>query len=429
MNTREMLDSILQKLQAGGADKAALSYNSETDEEFNIIFKELNLLRTVETNSIGMQVIKDQKQASTRLNQFDPASIDKAVRDVLQAVENSNPDPAFDISPFDEGSWTDGDLQPDVDQVIFRLQEFIAQMNERYPEVHFDGGLTHEKSYSAYLNSNGTWFDKQQGAYSFNTIFTAKKGRKMSSMNYTGYAVADLNRELLQINFTEDLIRQSTGQTETQPVPGNFTGEVLVAPFLAMELIGTFIQSQIGDSGLLMKSSRFPDHLGQRILGEKLNILHDPLHPDLCYRQRYSGDGFKTYPAPLIENGVLRHYPISLYAANKCGKPRTIGSALNLIIPPGTDSLASMIKSIQQGILCMRASFGQPNANGDFSGVLKNSYYIQDGAIAHPISETMLNGNIVEMLNNIVAISSESFNLGDSIFPYLQIKDVFISRK
>ncbi len=429
MNSKELLTDIRKKLLAKGADKVSLTFNAETDEEFNIIYKELNLMRTVETNSIGMGVIKDQKQASTRLNQFDAISIDKAVEDLMMAVENSNPDPAFDISPLDEGSWTDGDMQPDVDKVIMRLTQFISQMGQRYPDVHFDGGLTHEKAFRAYMNSNGTYFEHQEGAYSFNTIFTAKKGSKMSSMNYTGFALADLDKEFMDINFTEEFIRQNTEQTETFSVPENFSGDVIVAPFLAMELIETFVQSQIGDSGLLMKSSKYSDHLGQKIMDDKISIFNDPLHPELCSRGRYSSDGFKSGSGALIENGILRHYPISLFTANKCGKQRTIGPCSNLIVPAGNVALADMIKSVKEGVLCMRASFGRPNANGDFSGVMKNSYYIKDGKVAFPISETMINGNILDMLNNVEALSSESFNTGSSIFPYMQIRDVYITKK
>jgi len=344
-------------------------------------------------------------------------------------VENSNPDPAFDISPKDEGSWTQGDLRPDADKVIFRLQEFISQMKERFPEVHFDATLVHEKSHDLYLNSNGASFEDKSGTYGFNSVFTAKKGDKMSSMNFTGFQLGDLNRELLNINFTGDLMRQSTEQIETRPIPENFTGEVIIAPFLAMQLVYTFIQGQLADGGLLTKSSKFPDHLGQRILHPSLTLLNDHTHPDLCQRAYFTSDGFKSVSAPVIENGVLKNYPVSLYAANKLGKERTIGPVANLILPPGDESLADIISSVKQGILCMRASFGNPNANGDFSGVIKNSYYIKDGRISHPISETMLNGNIIDMLNNIGAISSESFNTGRHIFPYLKIGDVYISKK
>jgi len=62
MNGRELLDAILKKLMDKGADKASLKYSDEKNEEFNIVFKELNLLRTVETKSVSIGVIKDQKQ-------------------------------------------------------------------------------------------------------------------------------------------------------------------------------------------------------------------------------------------------------------------------------------------------------------------------------------------------------------------------------
>jgi PmbA protein len=429
MNPRALMDDILARLLQKGADKVSLSYNASTEEEFNAVYRELNLLRTVNSNRINLAVIKDQKQATKSLNQFDGGSIAQAVEEVMQTVENSNPDPAFDISPRAKGSWSVGDLTPDADRIVFRLQEFIAALKDRYPEVQYDARFTHEHAHNAFLNSNGAWFELQRGSYSFSTLFTSKKDGRMSSMNYTGYAVGDLGRPLLDINYTEDLIRQSTGQIDTLPVPASFTGDVIIAPFLAMGLVETFIASQLGDGGLLMKSSKFPDHLGQRILDPKLTLANDPGHPGLCQRGYFTGDGFLSVTDNVIENGTLKHYPISLYAANKTGKQRSIGPCGNLILAPGETPLREMIASVREGVLCMRASFGQPNANGDLSGVMKNSYYIRDGKLQHPISETMLNGNLTEMLNNVAAISSESFNTGDSIFPYLKISGVYVSRK
>ncbi len=429
MTQRNLMQEIQTKLLDQGADKVALNYSSRTQEEFNLIYKQLNLLRTVQTNSLSLIVIKDSKQASTRINQFDPDSIDTAVAEVMQAVENSNPDPAFDISPPDEGSWTTGAPEPDVDKVILRLGEFSGQMADLYPSVLYDAILSHHKYYGAYLNSNGTFFEHDQGLYNLTVQFSARMGRKMSSFNYVGFAFPDLDRELLGINFTGEFIRQSTEQTVTQPVPSNFTGPVILAPFVVMQLLGDFLQRQVGDSGLLTKSSRFPDHLGQKILDEKLTVINDPQAEGICDPGYFSSDGFRMHRETVIANGVLKHYPINLYAANKTGKARTMGNVMNLIIPAGDTSLAELIRSIPQGILCMRVSAGNPNANGDISAVVKNSYYIKDGAIAYPISETMLNGNLVDMLNSISGFSSERYYSGDSAVPYLQVKDIYISRK
>ena len=86
-----------------------------------------------------------------------------------------------------------------------------------------------------------------------------------------------------------------------------------------------------------------------------------------------------------------------------------------------------MISSIDRGILLSRFSGGSPSDNGDFSGVAKNSYYIEKGKIKYPISETMISGNICQMLHNIKDVSKETINFGSSIYPWIQFSGITIS--
>ena len=86
-----------------------------------------------------------------------------------------------------------------------------------------------------------------------------------------------------------------------------------------------------------------------------------------------------------------------------------------------------LIKNIKKGILLERFSGGRPSADGEFSGVAKNSYYIENGEIKYPISETMISGNIQEMFNNIGEISIDRIDFGYCIFPWISFKGVTVS--
>ena len=68
-----------------------------------------------------------------------------------------------------------------------------------------------------------------------------------------------------------------------------------------------------------------------------------------------------------------------------------------------------------------------PSSNGDFSGVAKNSYYIKNGKIKFPITETMVSGNVKEMFENIDDISSDRVNFGSGIFPWISFNGITIS--
>ena len=430
MDTRQIMSQALQALLDKGADKVALWLTEKTKEEFNIVYKELNLLRSVESQNFNLIVIKDQKQATTTLNQFDPESVAKAVEEVMANVLSSNADPAFDISPYQEPqTFTDGPMEMDADLIVKRLEEFNQAMRKDYPSVYYDAILSHTRARYQFLNSNGVDFCQNWGYYGFTTMFTAKEDKRMSSFNGTSFNTSNLDKPLLDYNFTGELMRQITQQTLTQPIPQNFTGEVLLCPFVTGELLDSLISQQFGSSGLLTNSSRFPDHVGQKVLDARLSVYNKPSDPRLAIKDMVTSDGYVAQEGAIIENGVLKHYPIGLFTANKVGKARTFGTADSIVVEAGPTPLAEMIKSIREGVLCMRASFGNPNPNGDLSAVLKNSYYIKDGAIQFPISESMMSINLIDIFNNIVDISRETFNTGSSIYPYIQVKGAAISRK
>ena len=86
-----------------------------------------------------------------------------------------------------------------------------------------------------------------------------------------------------------------------------------------------------------------------------------------------------------------------------------------------------MIKDVDKGIILCRFSGGSPSDNGDFSGVAKNSFYIENGEIQYPITETMISGNIAQMFMNIIDISNDTIDFGYNILPWISFDGITIS--
>ena len=129
---------------------------------------------------------------------------------------------------------------------------------------------------------------------------------------------------------------------------------------------------------------------------------------------------------PGISGGTIALL-LGIYGSNKTGKDRSVNNGGAHIVEPGDKNLEDMISAIDKGILLSRFSGGSPSDNGDFSGVAKNSYYIENGKIKYPISETMISGNICQMLYDIKDISKETINDGSSIYPWIQFSGLTIS--
>ncbi len=57
------------------------------------------------------------------------------------------------------------------------------------------------------------------------------------------------------------------------------------------------------------------------------------------------------------------------------------------------------------------------------------SYYIENGEIMYPVTETMIAGNLADAFRNILAISREQIDFGQAILPYILTTGVTISGK
>ena len=70
---------------------------------------------------------------------------------------------------------------------------------------------------------------------------------------------------------------------------------------------------------------------------------------------------------------------------------------------------------------------GSPAANGDFSGIIKNSFAIDGGVVGTALSETMINGNVAQMLRDVVAVSAERIDTGGWCMPWVRVSGLHFS--
>ena len=141
----------------------------------------------------------------------------------------------------------------------------------------------------------------------------------------------------------------------------------------------------------------------------------------------YTHEGFLAEDYDIIRDGKLVHFALSQYGANRTGFERAGSTGWNLQIPAGTTSLEEMIRKIDKGILVMRFSGGQPAPSGEFSGVAKNSFRIENGKITGALSETMISGCVPDMLMHLRDISQDVLQDGSISLPYIAFDGVTVS--
>ncbi|HQO09168.1 MAG TPA: TldD/PmbA family protein [Clostridiales bacterium] len=430
MKYKEILDYCTAEMKSKGADKSKCSLNLDEKRELYFNNGKISMFRTTYNAKLQLSAIIGDKLGTTSLNKLDKESIDSAVEKAISNSNASQPDPANDISEFQPAEdFTSGVMAPDNDKMYFRLNEFLTHVKSAYPITHFEeGGISYIRSNYFFRNSNGVDYSHDQGLYQFMTMFTSKKDKKMSSFNYTYKLMKGLDEKLIDIVNLKALLKQSAEEIDARPFNQKFEGDIIITPDCMGEMLSPML-GHLSDYSHITGSSLLKDSIGKKIASEKLTLRSNPLSDGFAVKSFFNDDGYKNVEMPIVENGVLKTFLLSLKGSKKTGKERALTDGSNMSVDAGDIKLADMIKNTKKGIMLARFSGGNPNDNGDFSGIAKNSYYIENGEIKYPVKEIMVSGNALKMLNDIEEISRETVDYGFCKYPWVKIKNITISGK
>ncbi len=427
----DVLNYCSTSLAKANVDKFQCSLTKSTLYEMNMEGNDFSLIRTTIDNKLNITIIKDKRKADISLNRINERSIEEAIEAVIELSNTSQQDPDYDISPKQEAQqFASGPDMPDTELMYSLLKKFSKKVSSAYPEVLLSETVfSHNHLITHFINSNSVDFTTNKGIYRFYSLFSSKDSDKTSSFNYSGFSLKSLKGELLDHGSLSKLLNQSIEHLNAQTIQGKFVGDVIITPDCLDDLLYSYIATYLGDRALITGLSLFKDKLGQVIAHPKLTLHSKPLSPEIDDGYFITPDGFAAEDITIIDKGVLKSFMLSQYGANKTKLKRAKNSGGNFIIETGDKSLDEIVATVKKGVLFARYSGGMPSANGDFSGVAKNSYYIEDGEIKYPVSEVMVSGNLTELFQNIIEISKERINFGTSIYPYIHTSGVTISGK
>lgn len=422
-------DRVLEKLNAYGADDAQVSVTKKAKNEINIDAGEFSLFRTTYSTAISMTAICGMKKGAASLNSVDDAELDLKAIECIESARASSRDEALSIAPLIRNAgFKYGVAKPDMDRFFDRVEEYMSDLRADYPKVFIEQLIADfESSENVFANTNGVRFDYDLGYYSLGTMYSAHDGDKVTSFNGTDVDFVDLDRRIIDIGVQRMMYDMCQKELDSEPFEGKFTGTAVFAPSCLGDIILTAIDEFASDGAVIENIGPWRDKLGKQVASPSLSVDLIPLDDRIIGGPRYSGEGYLTENCSCITNGVLDRFVISEYAARKSGEKRSPARSGCVEVKAGDTPYEQLIGNIDRGILVCRLSGGAPASNGDFSAVAKNSFLIENGRITKPVTETMLSGNIADMLKNVTAISRETVCDGTCVFPWVAFDGVTVS--
>lgn len=424
--------SALDALKNSGADIAYVTALRSRTQEFNIDKEGFKLLRSLFDSSLELTAIKDGKRGSAEINSFEDEKIAQAVSDCFAALESGQSDPDWEIAPgLGCLEFSDGCPEPDMEALFFRSRELYEDIKRDYPLVVLESMvITHKSNDEVYANSNGSVFRDVSGKYHVNMSYSAHSGEKGSSFFYSSFSTDKLDEPFISNDSVRRGLEDIQKQIFTKNIGGKLEGTVIFTPDCASEVLYYALSSFAGAEAIQNKTSPWLDKLGKPVADESLTVSLAPRDAKAVCGVYWTPDGYLTEDYNMIDNGVLKGFFLDKYFSNKTGFERSPNTCVShMCVRPGRESSQSIISGIESGLMVSRISGGTPGASGEFSMVAKNSFLIENGKIGDAVSEVTINGNLLDLLKNIRAISSNTEADGSGNMPWIAFDGVTIAGK
>ncbi len=425
----EVADRTVRAALAAGADDAQAIHVFEELFEITYDNNDINMIRTTVDDRVSMTVFVNGAKGQASLTGRAHDLIERAATEAVAAAKAGMADPANGVFVGESTAVIEvGDVEPDQEQMldaITRHQEFVRA---NYPLITMrEPTYAFANVWRSFANSAGLSHQERRGSYRANATFSARDGDKITSFSGSGGSSVTPFADLAEVATTRQVMDDTVASFDPRPVPATFVGDVIFTPDSVGTLLNTVLQSITGYV-LMRGTSPFQEKLGEQIADARLSIINRPQSPQFPLSASFDGDGVAAADMPIISNGVLESHLYDWYTSRKLGKPVS-ASVFSLDVETGDTSFADIVASTERGIILGRFSGGMPNQQLDFSGVAKNSFYVQDGKVQFPIAETMIAGNFAELLTSIRSIGSEVVNFGGYAFPAIATTGVTISTK
>jgi PmbA protein len=203
--------------------------------------------------------------------------------------------------------------------------------------------------------------------------------------------------------------------------PGSRSCPVVLDPTVAASFAG-LIGGALGARAVQRGRSPFAGRLGDEVASTTFALHDDGRDPAGAASAPFDGEGVPHRRTALIEGGKLQGYLFDTYTANREGTTSTGSaaragyrslpsvSASNLIVATGEHTMEQLLAEAGEGIFVTDVAGLHSGVNpvtGVFS-VGASGRAIRDGALAEPVREFTIAGELVAMLRAVSAAGSEA---------------------
>ena len=443
-NLEELTHALLLSAKKAGADTADAIAVKGTSLSIDVRGGVLEQAERSEGVDIGLRVLIGQRQACVSSSDTSQTTIDAMCERAVAMAKEAPEDPYIGLSEeniLSDLRGADGlelydptpEPKPEALQDDAMRAEAAALALSGISQVQSaTGGYSAREIHLA--ASNGFTGGYQRTDRATSCVAIAGTGSAMER-DYDGDSrifQADLRsaREIGQSAAERALARSGA----IKPPTGSFP--ILFDERISSTLIGHLLGAVNGAS-IARGSSWLRDALGAQILPSHLSVIEDPHRARVPGSRLFDAEGLATQKRAIIENGILTGWTLDHANARKLGMTSTANAARGTSSPPspsnwnieltqGAQSREDLIRDMGTGLLVTSMIGSTINSTtGDYSRGA-SGFWVENGAISHPVNECTIAGNLRDMLMRLTPANDARMHLS-RVVPSLLVEGMTLA--
>lgn len=411
---RGLAARVLELARAGGATAAETEVSEGFGQNVSVRKGEVETLEHNKDKGVSLTVYIGQRRGHASTSDFSEDALRRTVDKALVIARYTAEDDCAGLADAellaretpDLDLYHPWDLTVEEAIELARACEVAAFAVDARISNSEGATVSVQESQFVYANSLGFMAGYPSSRHSISCAVIAEAGGAMQRDYWydTARAASDM--------AAADAVGRRAGERAVRRLNARKLGTrqcpVLFEAPVASGLIASFV-SAVSGGHLYRKSSFLLDSLGTRVFPEFVQIQERPFLPRGLASAAFDHEGVATHDRDVVKDGVVQGYFLGSYSARKLGMKSTgnAGGNHNLIVPSTGEDLDGLLRKMGSGLLLTELlGHGINMVTGDYSRGAAG-FWVEDGAIAYPVEEITVAGNLKEMFLGIQAIGRD----------------------
>lgn len=431
--------AVKAAMQSGAewADAVVMSGRSVAVMVENSSIRECEVVRQ---QGIGVRAFHRGGAGSSTSTALDEDAARQVGEQAAAMAKATHGDPDFvslpDPQPFEEipELWDDAAAGVPADRVVEWCRRGIEEARSVADEVAVSGGADLSTGEKAIASSTGVGVHIRGTHVGISFVSVVRRGDDVGA--YFEYDTARRMADFEPAGVGEKATDGAMRFLGARQIAGGRMPLVL-GPMATCGLISGTIGAASAES-VQRKRSFMIGKEGERIAAPCLTVREAPLVPAGIASAAVDGEGVPKVARTLIDRGVLATYLHNSYTANKANVENTANASrsgysagvgigvANIQADLGTKTQAELIAEIDEGLYIDYGGLEPDSATGDISATVDFGFKIEKGELAYPVSTTMIGTDVLEILGNVDAVSSDYREEPGVIAPSLRTQGIMV---